>query len=328
MGAKSDLTSGTASVSVYQGKREPEEIRAEMEQTRANLSETINNIQERLSPENIKEQAQDVAVQLKDRAQDMVRDATIGRIEKMTDNVNRKARGMGQTLMDTARQNPVPAALIGLGLGWLLVESWNNTPERRYSQWREEYPTGGQYRYYEPGDRYRSQSMVRQTFGEAQEKVSEVAGQAQEKVTELGSQAQEKVQQLGHQVQDTAQRAVEQVGEMGSQAREQVMYLGDQAQEQMRRAKGQFWDLMESNPLMVGAGALALGVVVGLSIPETRYEHRLMGETRDNLLDKAQEAGQETMQKVERVAEQAKETIKEEAKNQELISSSDKPVQI
>jgi hypothetical protein len=112
---------------------------------------------------------------------------------------------------------------------------------------------------------------------------------------------------------------------LGSQAQEQMMYLGDQAQEQVRWAKGQFWQVMESNPLMVGAGALALGVVVGLSIPETSYENRLMGETRDNLMDKAQEVGQETMQKVGRVAEQAQETIKEEAEKQELIGSSNKP---
>src|SRR5437879_4066531 len=39
----------------------PEEIRAEMEQTRAEISETIDAIQERLSPQDLKEQARDVA---------------------------------------------------------------------------------------------------------------------------------------------------------------------------------------------------------------------------------------------------------------------------
>ena len=320
MGARSDLTSGMESMSAYNGEKEPEEIRAEIQQTRANISETVNIIQERLSPERLKEQAQDMAEQLKEQAQDKIRDATIGRIEKMADNVDRKTRRVSYSVVETIKQNPVPAALAGLGVGWLLVQGFKSSSEDRYYQ-----GSGGSYqtRYYEPRGQYQSQSGIGETLSSAQEKVGEMASQTREQVGELGSQAREKVGQISQQVQDQASQAMDQVGQLSSQAREKAEYLGSQVQEQAQWAKSQFWQTMEENPLMVGAAALALGVVVGLSIPETPYENRLMGEARDNLMDKAQEVTQDTVQKVQRVAEEAQRVVKEEAQNQELISKSE-----
>ena len=331
MGARSDLTSGMESMSAYNGEKEPEEIRAEIQKTRAHISETVNIIQERLSPERLKEQAQDMAEQLKEQAQDKIRDATIGRVEKMADNIDYKTRRVSYSVVETIKQNPVPAALTGLGLGWLLVQTFKSSSEDRYYQ-----GSGGSYqtRYYEPRGQYQSQSGIGETLSSAQEKVGEMASQTREQVGELGSQAREKVGQISQQVQDQASQAMDQVGQLSSQAREKAEYLssqarekaeflGSQAREQAQWAKSQFWQTMEENPLMVGAAALALGVVVGLSIPETPYENRLMGEARDNLMDKAQEATQDTMQKVQRVAEEAQRVVKEEAQNQELISKSE-----
>jgi ElaB/YqjD/DUF883 family membrane-anchored ribosome-binding protein len=330
------------STSAYNEEKEPEEIRAQIQQTRANISETVNILQERLAPERLKEQAQDMAEQFKEQAQDKIRDATIGRIEKMADNVNRQTKRASYSIVETIKQNPVPAALAGLGIGWLLVEGFKSSSEDRYYE-----GNGGRYqtRYYEPRGQYQSQGGIGETFSSAQEKVGEFASQTREQVEELGSQAREKVGHISEQVQDQASQTLDQVSQLGSQAREKAEQLGSQArekaeqlgsqarekaeiignqvQEQAQWAKSQFWQTMEENPLMVGAAALALGVVVGLSIPETRYENRLMGETRDNLMDKAQEKAQavtqDTMQKVQRVAEEAQRVVKEEAENQDLI---------
>jgi ElaB/YqjD/DUF883 family membrane-anchored ribosome-binding protein len=329
-------------MSVYNGEKEPEEIRAEIEKTRAHISETVNIIQERLSPERLKEQAQDMAVQLKEQAQEKIRDATIGRIEEMADNVNRKTRSASYSVVETIKHNPVPAALAGLGLGWLLVEGFRNS-----GQYRPYQGNGGTYRtrYYETGGYpvhqgglsetwNEAQEKVGETWSGAQEKVGEIAGQTREQVAEIGSQAREKVGQLTQQVQGQASQVMDQASQLGGQAREkaeqlshqareQAQYLGSQVQEQAQRAKSQFWQTMEENPLMVGAAALALGLVVGLSLPETPYENRLMGEARDNLMDKAQEMGQDTMQKVQNVAQsvaqEAQRVAKEEAENQELL---------
>ena len=41
---------------------------------------------------------------------------------------------------------------------------------------------------------------------------------------------------------------------------------------------------MERNPLAVGAVAMAVGVAVGLALPETRREQHLMGDARDRVV--------------------------------------------
>ena len=41
------------------------------------------------------------------------------------------------------------------------------------------------------------------------------------------------------------------------------------------------------NPLAAGALAAAVGIAVGLSAPSTQYEDQLLGETRDQALERA-----------------------------------------
>src|SRR3712207_1667280 len=83
--------------------------RAEIERTRADMSETVDAIQERLSPENLKEQAKD-----------RVKEATVGR-----------AQEAGSGIMETIRANPLPAALTGIEIGWLLVSARRSRSEER-----------------------------------------------------------------------------------------------------------------------------------------------------------------------------------------------------
>jgi ElaB/YqjD/DUF883 family membrane-anchored ribosome-binding protein len=59
----------------------------------------------------------------------------------------------------------------------------------------------------------------------------------------------------------------------------------------------QFQRLLRRNPLAVGAVAATLGIAVGLVIPETDRENRLMGETRDALADRAKGAAQDAVDK-------------------------------
>jgi hypothetical protein len=60
--------------------------------------------------------------------------------------------------------------------------------------------------------------------------------------------------------------------------------------------------LLQRNPLVVGALATACGVAIGIVIPETERENRLMGEARDTLVERAQGAAQGAVQKAKQVA--------------------------
>ena len=265
---------------------EIEITRVEIERTRAGMSETVDAIQERLSPENLKEQAKDRVEQAKDR----VKEATVG-----------KAQEAGSGIVDTIRQNPLPAALTGIGLGWLFVNArkqGSSRPPYRDTVYRdaayvEGYPPTNEYAPAAPGypSRYEGESgsSTGQALGNARDKVGETATQAQDKAGELASRTQDRVSNLG-----------------------------EQARYQAQQASGGFQRMLRENPLAVGTLAVGVGAAVGLAIPETSKEHEVMGEARDNLVDKAQEKVQETQQKAQRVAEEAQSAVQQEAENQGL----------
>ena len=229
-------------------RAEIERTRAEIERTRADMSETVDAIQDRLSPESLKEQAKD-----------RVKEATVG-----------KAQGAGSTIVETVRANPVPAALTGIGLGWLLVSA------RRQSQAQGVYRTGAFAYDYPP--RYEEPGAGVPSPGQAVERARDKAG-------ETATQVQDKAGQVASQAQDRASR------------------LGEQASYQARRASGGFQRMLQENPLVVGALAVGTGAAVGLAIPETAKEHEVMGEARDTVVEKAQEKAQEAQSAAQQEAE-------------------------
>ena len=79
--------------------------------------------------------------------------------------------------------------------------------------------------------------------------------------------------------------------------------------------------MIQENPLAVGAVALGVGAAIGLALPSTQRESQLMGEARDNLVEKIQTTAQETQEKVQHVVEEAQRAVTEEARKQELTTS-------
>ncbi|MFO0752886.1 MAG: DUF3618 domain-containing protein [Thermodesulfovibrionales bacterium] len=264
------------------GKR-PEDIRADIEQTRADMTETVDAIQEKLSPGHIKEQVRN-----------KFRQATIGRARDMAYKAGSRTREIGSTIFDTIRQNPVPAAMVGIGLSWLIMRRPEGNGNGRYRT-AGEYSPGGEAAGYEtPEGEYRRRKRADELSGGAGETTERMKGQVKEK----------------------AEQVREKAAQFSEQARGQIQRVGSMAQERAQQAKGQFNSLLESNPLALGLAALALGAAIGFSIPETRKERELMGEASSTVRDKAREAAQDTMQKVRHVAEEAARTVKEEAQKQ------------
>jgi ElaB/YqjD/DUF883 family membrane-anchored ribosome-binding protein len=114
---------------------ETEAIREDIEQTRAEMARTVDEIQARLTPANIveqvKEQAKETATEAIDNVKQTVRDATVGKVENMVNSVSDSARETGSGLMGLIKENPIPAALAGLGLGWLYMKRQNNPEQHR-----------------------------------------------------------------------------------------------------------------------------------------------------------------------------------------------------
>jgi ElaB/YqjD/DUF883 family membrane-anchored ribosome-binding protein len=274
--------------------------RARIEETRAEMGETIDAIKERLNPHHLAEQAKET-----------VREATIGRAQEAAShvvesaretmsNVTDSARDAGSSMMETIKQNPMPLGIIGLGLAWLYMSNRKEQQERQawhgsygYDERRGRPPYPLEYR----GETYQAEPSATEKMGqawhEAQSRAGEVAGQVQEKAGEMASRAQHKVSELG-----------------------------TRAASKAHRAEDAFQQMLYRNPVAAGAVAMGLGAAIGLMIPETDAENRIMGEARDQLVDRAQEKAQDVKERAQSVAQEAmhaaKETAREEARQQGL----------
>jgi len=165
-------------------EQDPDEIRDDIEDTRTEMSGTIDAIQERLNPQN-----------LMDQAKSSVRDATVGKAERMVSEASDTAKDAGNSMMETIKKNPVPAAMVALGVGWLWThrESTSSRPSAQWGYAGQTQPSSG--------------GGIGQTASQAQEKAGQMVSQAQDQVGEWTDQAQQQASQLGSQAQDQLQQA-------------------------------------------------------------------------------------------------------------------------
>lgn len=261
-----------------------QKIEADIEQTRVQMSQTIDAIQERLSPQHLAEQAKEA-----------VYDATIG-----------TAKGVGSNMIETIKQNPLPAAIAALSIGWLFRKSANTNYQRPSSQYV--YRGSAQGRY-QPYTQYGYEPRPA-TYSNADSGPGVV-----DRVGDMAGNVKDQAQNIAGNVKDQAQN-------LSREAVDQVEYYGEQAMEQVDQAKDWLQTTMYENPMALGAVALALGTAVGLTLPNTPVENRVMGEARDTLVEKVQETASETLDKVQSVAQEAtsaaQDAVKLEAREQGL----------
>lgn len=74
-----------------------------------------------------------------------------------------------------------------------------------------------------------------------------------------------------------------------SRARDAADEVRDTARRTTRKAQMQFQDVLDNNPLMLGASAALVGAVVGMSMPATEVENEWMGEARESVVDQAKD---------------------------------------
>jgi Protein of unknown function (DUF3618) len=320
--------------------------RQEIELTRADMTSTIDAIQDKLDPEVLSEQAKDTAhdvtdyaireakeaareitdhavVQARQAVQEIsgqaklaLREATIGKVETMARTATDTAGGWRQSVVETIKANPMPAALVGLGVGWMLLNRpiGSQHSSLAYAQRGSDSAGYGAGMYsptpYRPAAAH--DSGVRGTVDGAQQSLGRAAERVQQTAGHAADEAQQTAGQVAAQVQGTAGQVVEQVQETGGQVVEQV-------QEQASRAQGFLQRQLEENPLVVGTVAVAIGAVLAGTVPSTPREDRMLGHTRDRMMSTATELAQDTIQKVERVVDEAQSAAKEEAREQSLV---------
>lgn len=296
--------------------REPNsrQIRSEIENTRREMDRNLDALESKLTP-----------TQLAMEAWGLFRGGSTAGASR---------------LWRIAKEHPGPAAVIGVGIAWLLTESTKGDDRAEYGyrpgyagaygySGRRGYSAGyagtAGYTEYETGwagDYDEHGGRVSSALHSAGDKVSSVAGTAKDAVTGAASTAKDAVAGAASTAKDAVVGAKDRVAEAAGTARERASELSWQARERARyrarQARVGFWETMEERPLALGAAAIALGVVAGLMIPSTRKEDELMGETRDRLVERAKEVGEDALEKGKQVAHVAVDTLKEEAERQDL----------
>jgi len=316
--------------------------RADIELTRAEMTSTIDEIQGRLDPEVLSEHARDTAHDVTDyavreakeaareitdhaieqateavheitgQARAALREATIGKVEIMAHTASESVGGLRQSVFDTIKANPMPAALVGLGVSWMFL----NRPTARSAApgTVNGYASGGRafapttYSTRPYGGRIHGVAETESGIGAAANAAQQSVGRAVDRVQQTAGEGVE-------QVQSTASQMMEQVGDTSGQ-------VIDQVQEQASRAQGFLQRQLEENPLLVGAVAVAIGSVLAGTVRSTPREDEMLGPARDRLMGNAKELTHETMDKVSRVLDEAQSAAKQEAKEQSLVPES------
>lgn len=211
-------------------------------------------------------------------------------------------------MLDTITKNPVPAALVGLGMYWLL-KGPSERQQKLYGEPYRRYPN--QDYGMVAGDNL--EGRMKEGMQTVQEGYHSVKDQVQEHVTDwkerAGHQTQQWKEQAAYQAQQWKEQATEKAHLWKEETGQKIEEVKGYIHEQSQMARNEFSSLMEKNPLAVGAVMLALGAAVAAALPGSRREDQWMGRSRDKMIDAVkttvQSAVEDVTQKTEQAAEKA-----------------------
>jgi len=78
--------------------------------------------------------------------------------------------------------------------------------------------------------------------------------------------------------------------------------IGHDVSRMMRQGSRRVESMMHEYPLAVGAAAFIVGASLGMAVPETERENEMLGEARDNAVEKAQAAASNVVGQVKEAA--------------------------
>ena len=218
----------------HESHRRPDRILVEIDRTRAQMDRTLSEIEQRLSPQ-----------ELLNQGLSYVRHSG--------------ATEFAQNLGGAARQNPLPVALAGIGIAWLMA--LGREPARH------------------DGNGFSAEDS---TGGNDASVADRMAGAAE--------RAGEGISSMKH-------RASEKLSSMGARARATGSTVRDTTLEHWYRSRSGLDNFVQEQPLLFGAIGLAIGAALGASAPRTRQEEQLLGEASRKVTERAKDLGGEQLAK-------------------------------
>lgn len=249
--------------------RRTRELQREIADTREEMSETIDALQEKLKPGNMVAEATDrVKAVTTEKVKNMAESAS-GTAQELLRDTREGAYG----IIEGARQNPIPALMIGAGVAWLLMDQSRNRGEG-YSRGSSNSRGRSETQYGSYGSAYDESYSRRVPYGSG--------GYTAASATGAGTG-----------------------GGIAERARETLNEARYTTRQTTRRAQSQLQRMLNDNPIAVAAAAVVIGAAVGAALPETERENELMGDARDSVIDRAQEMAHDVVGTVQEVASEA-----------------------
>ena len=276
--------------------------------TRQSLGRDIEALADKLSPERYRNTFKTQTEQTLRGAQEVIMDT----VHEVTDNVTQRAQEAGTSFFDMVRRHPLPTALLSAGV--LLLVAGGGVGIRRAGDDDEGY-TGYGTRYgYGEGD---YTGYVRPGYGDTQSSYQSdyqtrgLSGQgydygAYDNAGTSGSGSSTGGSSTG------SSSAGSWLQDEGNDLRDRASSAASQTKAKTREAERGLAGFIESQPLVAGLITAILGALIGLSLPGTRQEDKLMGDARDHLADQAKDAAERARHVAQKTFDDAKETAKQE----------------
>jgi hypothetical protein len=213
----------------------------------------------------------------------------------------------GQGILDTLKAagaavtggiagHPLPAALIGAGLAWMVVENRINAGSRAGAD-----------------DEDGILARARRRYHEASEEAAETVGSALEAAKEsLAGGATAVRGGVAGAAGRAAGLAQQGAAAVGSKLKEGASAVGEGARHgyrASRKAVGNVWD---EHPLASGLAVLAAGITLGMLLPATRRELNVIGRQSNALARRAKEAGSNVAHRGRRIVSSVGNAVKRE----------------
>ena len=207
-----------------------------------------------------------------------------------------------QTLIAKAKANPVPAALAGIGIAWLLASSQNKAARRA----EPDLPT--RLRSAEAGvvrlqDEHPDVHASR--LDDARGQVLGVARDASDTASSYGQRIREAMASAAQSVKEVS-------NDMGNSASGAIGRL--------RSGKGG----LAGNPVVLGSAAVLVGLVAGVLIPVSTQEERALGAIAGRLRTRGRTLAQDVVDRGAQVAGDALDAVRDSAQAHGLTA--DKPI--
>lgn len=247
------------------------EVEREVEATRGQIDRTVEALKEKMQPQELFDEA-----------------------TRMMGGASNKVL---TTVVEQAKENPIPIALIGAGIAWLALSQTKRKPAY------DPYTGQGYYETYEGYDEN----------GGLKDKLKSKARDAVHAAKSGLTTAKDKVSGA---VEGARTHTADGVGTAKTKASGLSAQAQHRAETLRRQAQQRYQETLDTEPLILGAIGLAVGMAIGASIPASRTENRYVGPMRDKLVGRGRDLAKTSLEEARTVAERAYGQVKGELHRQ------------